>query len=493
MADIFISYSKQESELTIALARDLERRGYTTWWDTSLQPGEEFPERILTELDNAKVVIVIWTADSVISRWVQAEAKWAADKNKLITVRSPELDPGRIPLPFNTRHTDLVTDREKIFGALVGYNISPRFERRGSTQNAVAVNSRGRVELSDRAPNSANPARPKSLTAKLIGEARRRRLRTHLLFDKVYLGVGIVLIALTIGAIKLIEIAPILNHTLVAQLELNPAGVELQGRYLYPSYMIIFNIIALSTVFIAFSALSAAFMRRKRPFTSPEVVGLKQDMDDIVRYVKNIIGYLYGAEQDVPRFDILDVNVRYDVSANGDTSVNAEFEIHCTKDAAHFWTYWINADTESDAVIFQRQLYFEVVDVETMQKLDWLPALNDPLHKSFAIFFPEVKPGDRKTLRLSYFWPGFMKKLTALGATNFDWSYRSQNPEKRAHCRVEWIFHADMPVIRCRATGRRSKTALLKFLEQEGRAIWVYEDTSAIMDSTTYSVEFSVA
>jgi hypothetical protein len=36
MANIFISYSKQDPEYTKALAADLEVRGYSVWRDTSL-------------------------------------------------------------------------------------------------------------------------------------------------------------------------------------------------------------------------------------------------------------------------------------------------------------------------------------------------------------------------------------------------------------------------------------------------------------------------
>jgi hypothetical protein len=69
MADIFISYSKERPTPTKALAADLEARGYTTWWDTSLLPGDKYGKLIEHEIDQAKVVIVIWTAESVSSDW----------------------------------------------------------------------------------------------------------------------------------------------------------------------------------------------------------------------------------------------------------------------------------------------------------------------------------------------------------------------------------------------------------------------------------------
>jgi TIR domain len=39
MADVFISYSKHDPEPTERLAAELERQGYSVWWDTSLLTG----------------------------------------------------------------------------------------------------------------------------------------------------------------------------------------------------------------------------------------------------------------------------------------------------------------------------------------------------------------------------------------------------------------------------------------------------------------------
>jgi len=125
MADIFISYSKKHAGLTEALARDLEAEGYSTWWDTSLVAGVEFPREIQGQLDAAKAVIVVWTESSVSSQWVHAEATRADAQKKLITVRDAALEIHEIPLPFNTRHTELVSDRARIFAALAQKQIAP--------------------------------------------------------------------------------------------------------------------------------------------------------------------------------------------------------------------------------------------------------------------------------------------------------------------------------------------------------------------------------
>jgi TIR domain-containing protein len=125
MADVLISYAKRHARLTEDLARDLEAEGFSTWWDTSLLPGDEFPEEIARQIDAAKVVIVIWADASVESPWVRAEANRAHAQGKLITLHAAGFDSERVPLPFNTLQSSPVTDRAKVFAALARRGVRP--------------------------------------------------------------------------------------------------------------------------------------------------------------------------------------------------------------------------------------------------------------------------------------------------------------------------------------------------------------------------------
>ncbi|MFZ1106997.1 MAG: toll/interleukin-1 receptor domain-containing protein [Rhodomicrobium sp.] len=137
MADVFISYAKTHAQLTEDLARDLEAEGFTTWWDTSLLPGDEFPEQIKNEIDAAQAVIVIWTESSVASPWVRAEANRAYARGKLITLHAAQLNLEHVPLPFNTLQSSLVTDRAKVFAALARRGVRPSGAR--SFEDSVEV------------------------------------------------------------------------------------------------------------------------------------------------------------------------------------------------------------------------------------------------------------------------------------------------------------------------------------------------------------------
>ncbi|MDP3459553.1 MAG: SUMF1/EgtB/PvdO family nonheme iron enzyme [Hyphomonas sp.] len=118
MADIFISYSQPDHAQVQALAADLVRRGYSVWWDTSLLGGDRFRPEIARELMAAACVVVVWSRNSVASEWVVSEAEHARSAGKLLPVRTENLNPASIPMPFGIFHTELLTQRERIVAAV---------------------------------------------------------------------------------------------------------------------------------------------------------------------------------------------------------------------------------------------------------------------------------------------------------------------------------------------------------------------------------------
>ena len=118
MADVFISYSKPYIGLTRDLAKDLEGKGLTVWWDTELLAGESFRQRIIQELHDCNAAIVIWTPQSLTSDYVISEAERARKAGKLIQVRTADVEPSELPPPFDTGHASLIEDRKAIYGAL---------------------------------------------------------------------------------------------------------------------------------------------------------------------------------------------------------------------------------------------------------------------------------------------------------------------------------------------------------------------------------------
>lgn len=124
MAEVFISYSKVERPLTADLARELEERGISVWWDTGLISGDDFRREIVRQIEQARAVIVIWSEASVQSDWVVSEATRARTQKKLVPVRHGTLPLADIPPPFDILHTTDLADRAQILAALDRFGIA---------------------------------------------------------------------------------------------------------------------------------------------------------------------------------------------------------------------------------------------------------------------------------------------------------------------------------------------------------------------------------
>jgi tetratricopeptide (TPR) repeat protein len=161
VADIFISYSKQNPRPTRDVAAFLESKGYTVWWDTDLKAGERFRDVIQRELNAAKVVIVIWTPASIDSDWVVAEAEHARQQRKLIPLRTKDLDVSKIPQPYGTTyHTAVVDDRAAILAA-VGRIASPvEAVTKADASADDAVPTQGPAQSNGQSDHNLKPPKP---------------------------------------------------------------------------------------------------------------------------------------------------------------------------------------------------------------------------------------------------------------------------------------------------------------------------------------------
>ncbi len=86
MNDIFISYDSTDRAIAQKFADALESRGWSVWWDREIPLGKAFDQVIEEELNAARCVIVLWSKESVRSRWVKTEAAAAADRDCLLPV-----------------------------------------------------------------------------------------------------------------------------------------------------------------------------------------------------------------------------------------------------------------------------------------------------------------------------------------------------------------------------------------------------------------------
>ena len=107
MADIFLSYAKEDLNRAKVLVKILERRGWSVWWDVKLLVGTRFDLDLAVELREAKCVVVLWSNHSVQSLWVRDEANTGVERRILIPALIDQVD---IPLGFRSIETAKLYD-----------------------------------------------------------------------------------------------------------------------------------------------------------------------------------------------------------------------------------------------------------------------------------------------------------------------------------------------------------------------------------------------
>lgn len=102
MAKVFLSYDHEDQRRAASIASALEKVGHSVWWDREISGGAEYNSAIETAVEDADVVVVLWSARSVRSAWVRDEAAEGRDRGKLVPVA---LDATKPPMGFRQFQT----------------------------------------------------------------------------------------------------------------------------------------------------------------------------------------------------------------------------------------------------------------------------------------------------------------------------------------------------------------------------------------------------
>ena len=102
MADVFISYKHENIDLVRIVASALSAEGFSVWWDDAITPRESWDSTLEKEIEEATSVLVLWTPQSVDSKWVRIEAHHGQKRGKLVPIR---LEACELPLAFSLTQT----------------------------------------------------------------------------------------------------------------------------------------------------------------------------------------------------------------------------------------------------------------------------------------------------------------------------------------------------------------------------------------------------
>ncbi|MBX3429705.1 MAG: TIR domain-containing protein [Hyphomonadaceae bacterium] len=106
MADVFISYKRDERSAVEQIAARLNSLGLTIWFDAGMSAGESFNSEIDREARAAKAILVCWSPAARQSEWVNAEAMIGFEQKKLAACYVAGPDNFSAPTPFNATHAE---------------------------------------------------------------------------------------------------------------------------------------------------------------------------------------------------------------------------------------------------------------------------------------------------------------------------------------------------------------------------------------------------
>src|SRR5579859_1571097 len=99
MPDVFVSYSRRDSEFVRRLTDSVSERGKDVWVDTEgIADGEVFPEAIKRAIEQSDAFLFVITPASVQSAYCENEVDYAQQMQKRIVpvLRDPVAD-GELP------------------------------------------------------------------------------------------------------------------------------------------------------------------------------------------------------------------------------------------------------------------------------------------------------------------------------------------------------------------------------------------------------------
>ena len=96
-ATVFLSYSRDDQKRALPIIKLLEAAGFSVWWDGLIEGGARFSRTTEDALEHASAIVVLWSATSNNSHWVQDEATRGRDRKCLVPLSIDGCEP---PLGF---------------------------------------------------------------------------------------------------------------------------------------------------------------------------------------------------------------------------------------------------------------------------------------------------------------------------------------------------------------------------------------------------------
>lgn len=96
--DVFLSYSRRNRGVALAVVEMLKAAGHRVWWDHDIRSGQLWRATLPIRIEQSRRVVVLWSPEAVKSKYVEQEVVQAGFTGKLLAFRVAPCD---VPHPFS--------------------------------------------------------------------------------------------------------------------------------------------------------------------------------------------------------------------------------------------------------------------------------------------------------------------------------------------------------------------------------------------------------
>ena len=106
MPDVFVSYSRRDTEFVRRLVEGLQARGKDVWLDTEgIRDGEVFPAAIRSAVEGSNAFVLVISPDSIASSFCDQEVDHALEHHKqIVPLAYRQVADGELPEPIRVRN-----------------------------------------------------------------------------------------------------------------------------------------------------------------------------------------------------------------------------------------------------------------------------------------------------------------------------------------------------------------------------------------------------
>ena len=105
MPDVFVSYSRRDTEFVRRLVEGLQARGKEVWLDTEgIRDGEVFPDAIRSAVEGSNAFVLVISPDSIASSFCDQEVDHAVEHHKqIVPLVYRQVADSELPGPIRVR------------------------------------------------------------------------------------------------------------------------------------------------------------------------------------------------------------------------------------------------------------------------------------------------------------------------------------------------------------------------------------------------------